>query len=663
MADLRRWYTYLVSAITVQAVVWALILLVWDILDPLFNRESVAVELAIIVVALPLFLVHWLWANRAARQDPEERASFPRQLYLYGMLATFLAPALVHAYGALRTLLYLVVGVSRVSVVRFFAAESNGAVLRMTIPAVVVLAAGWLFHWSVKREDDRQQVESEAAAILRDLYTFGFALAGLLTTAVATGLMLRWGLNQLLAGSLVLEPAREFFPAGLSQLAIGLPLWLAFWLPAQRAFAAADRQARESVVRKTYLYLATFAGAVVFISTVSALLADVLERLFRVPAGEGNLSTALALIAVSGGVWAYHAFVLRQDAAAEAEVQQQALVRRIYTYLMAGLGLAALLIGLAGILTVLFQALDEGALSTDLRRLLADFLAVLLAGLAVWLWQWTPVVRVVHAPPPAGIAEQRSFVRRFYLYLYIFAATMAILGSAIYIVSQLLMVVLGARELGGLLFDLAQAIAYAILAVALWVYHGLMLRQDQQAVAAAEVALQRRLRVAVVDAGDGTLGRAVQEQLHKKVPGAIVQPLGLTPAAMVAMNGGVVEKSPLEMLAEAEVIVGPWSIAVPAGHGGIVPADFAAAVNASPAYKILMPEPETGMSWAGVEPWKMERVVRDVATNVRALSLNEDPAGARRLAPWAIVLIVLVSLCILLNVVPSLLSLLIAGTG
>ena len=244
--------------------------------------------------------------------------------------------------------------------------------------------------------------------------------------------------------------------------------------------------------------------------------------------------------------------------------------------------------------------------------MLADFLAVLLAGLAVWLWQWTPVVRVVHAPPPAGIAEQRSFVRRFYLYLYIFAATMAILGSAIYIVSQLLMVVLGARELGGLLFDLAQAIAYAILAVALWVYHGLMLRQDQQAVAAAEVALQRRLRVAVVDAGDGTLGRAVQEQLHKKVPGAIVQPLGLTPAAMVAMNGGVVEKSPLEMLAEAEVIVGPWSIAVPAGHGGIVPADFAAAVNASPAYKILMPEPEKGMSWAGVEPWKMERVVRDV---------------------------------------------------
>lgn len=663
MADLRRWYTYLVSAITVQAVAWALILLAWDILDPVFNRESVAVELAIIVVALPLFLVHWLWAGRATRQDPEERSSFPRQLYLYGMLAAFLAPALVHAYGALRALLFLVVGVSRVSVVRFFAAWSNDAVLRMTIPAVVVLAAGWLFHWYVKRDDDRQQIEPEAATLLRHLYTFGFALAGLVTTAVATGLMLRWGLNRLLDGSLVLGPAREFFPAGLSQLAVGLPLWLAFWLPAQRAFAAAERRERESVVRKTYLYLATFAGAVVFISTVSALLADVLERLFRVPSGEGNLSTALALIAVSGGAWAYHAFVLRQDAAAEAEVQQQALVRRIYTYLMAGLGLGALLIGLAGILTVLFQALDEGAVSTELRRLLADFLAVLLAGLVVWVWQWAQAVRAVHAPPPAGIGEQRSFVRRSYLYLYIFAATMAILASAIYIVSQLLMVVLGARELGGLLFDLAQAISYAILAVALWVYHGLMLRQDQRAVTAAEVASQRSLHVTVVDAGDGTLGHALQEQLHKKVPGAIIQPLGLTPAAMALMNGGAAERPPVEALAEAEVIVGPWSIAVPAGHGGVVPADFAAAVNASPAYKILLPEPEKGVTWAGAEPWKMERIVRDVAANVRSLSLNEDPAGARRLAPWAIVLIVLVSLCILLNILPSLLSLLIEGTG
>jgi hypothetical protein len=240
---------------------------------------------------------------------------------------------------------------------------------------------------------------------------------------------------------------------------------------------------------------------------------------------------------------------------------------------------------------------------------------------------------------------------------------MAILGSAIYIVSQLLMVVLGARELGGLLFDLAQAISYAILAVALWVYHGLMLRQDQRAVAAAEVASQRSLHVTVVDAGDGTLGHALQEQLHKKVPGAIIQPLGLTPAAMALMNGGAAERPPVEALAEAEVIVGPWSIAVPAGHGGVVPADFAAAVNASPAYKILLPEPEKGVTWAGTEPWKMERIVRDVAANVRSLSLNEDPAGARRLAPWAIVLIVLVSLCILLNMVPSLLSLLIEGTG
>ena len=658
MIDVRRWYLYLVSAITVQAFAWALISFGRHLLlERPVDREMVALQLAAMIVTLPLFLVHWLWAQRLAGRDREERASFPRRLYLTGMLAAFLAPAVYNAFNGLRGLLNLLLGGPFSGEWAFGAPLTSGETALYALPALVVLAAFWAFHWVIRGRDDRRQAESDAGAVLNQLYRYAFALVGLSMAAVAVGLLLERLLAGFWPGLRVLDPVRTVLASELARLAIGLALWLPFWLPAQRRFAAGDEREQSAVVRKAYLYLVAFVGALGTIFTTAVLLADLLARLMGVSGESGGLSTALSIILVSAAMWAYHAFVLRRDAAAAPEREQQALVRRIYTYLMAGLGLAAVLIGLSGTLIQLLEGLDSGIFTTVLRESLSGFIAALLAGLPVWLWHWQQGQRESAQPAPAGPAERRAFVRRLYLYLYIFVATLMMIGSVIFIISQALMFLMDAREAAGLWYELAQAFSITLVAVAVWVYHGLTLRQDGQAITAAEAAQLKALHIAVVDAGDGALGQTLARRLQEKVPGAIIQPVGLTPAAMAVMNGGAVEKPPLEALHEAEVIVGPWSMAVPAGHGGTVTPDLATAVTSSPAQKVLFPEPEAGYTWAGVESWQVDRLAGEVVESVRALSLGETPAGSRPGA-WISALVVLAVIILLSIFLPMLAGLL-----
>ena len=100
MITVRRWYIYLVSAVSLQAVTWAIIYLLRNLLTSGSSPpvEAVAFQIAVIVIGLPIFLVHWLWAQRLAGRDPDERQSAVRRLYLYGMLALFLIPFMVNAF-------------------------------------------------------------------------------------------------------------------------------------------------------------------------------------------------------------------------------------------------------------------------------------------------------------------------------------------------------------------------------------------------------------------------------------------------------------------------------------------------------------------------------------------------------------------------------------
>jgi hypothetical protein len=663
MGKVRVWYVYLVSAITLQALTWAAINLLRSLIIPGVDAPvaAIAFQISVVVVALPLFLVHRLWAQRSAARDPEERASLARLLYLYIMMTAFLAPLINNAFGFVRALLHLVLDVAPTGFAWQTVLPPSQSVWYNLAP-MIVLGLLWFYHRRVRKGDEQAVPKTEAAAVVHQLYLYLFAAIGLGMSIVATVNLLEWLLGQIFViDRPAADAGRLFLAAEIARLVVGLPVWLISWLTAQRLFHGPDEQERESVVRKAYLYLLVFISVMGVVITATVVLSDILSRLLDLPSSGGDLRLPVALVVTFGSLWAYHAYILRHDAAEAGGEEQQALVRRIYLYLTAGIGLAAVLTGLVGDVSILIHAMGaRGGLPRDLREPLAYFTAVLLVGLPLWLINWRRIQQAVNQEGPAGQVERRSLIRRVYLYFYVFMVTMAVLGSAIYILSQVIGLILGARSSSLLLRDLGQALAYIIIAVLVWLFHGSILRRESRQAKEEDAAQLRPLRVAVVDAGDGHLGQALVEQLQQQVPSAQVQPLGLTPAAEATMNGASSEKSTDMILAEAEVIVGPWNMAVAGAAGGQISQSIAQGITSSPARKVLIPVRDEGWEWTGVERWKSENIVKEATTAVKQMAIGQEVKTSRR-SLVTIIAIVLVVLCVLLAAVPFAFSLLFSG--
>ncbi|MGA7911289.1 MAG: DUF5671 domain-containing protein, partial [Candidatus Dormiibacterota bacterium] len=87
---LRRLYLYLVSAAALGLFAFGLALLGYTVLLFLFNdpsaqssRTSLAGFSATVLVAGPVWGVHFWFAHRFAMRDPYDRASAIRRLYVY----------------------------------------------------------------------------------------------------------------------------------------------------------------------------------------------------------------------------------------------------------------------------------------------------------------------------------------------------------------------------------------------------------------------------------------------------------------------------------------------------------------------------------------------------------------------------------------------------
>ena len=88
MLTIRRLYLYLVCFISLQAAANALVTLLGGAVSWAVGADGpdaffFTLQLAVLIVAGPIFLGHWLWALALARRDPTERGAFLYHLYLY----------------------------------------------------------------------------------------------------------------------------------------------------------------------------------------------------------------------------------------------------------------------------------------------------------------------------------------------------------------------------------------------------------------------------------------------------------------------------------------------------------------------------------------------------------------------------------------------------
>ena len=582
MSNARRWYIYLVSAITLQAITWAIIALLRNLLIFGINENAVAFQVAVLIIALPVFLIHWLWAQKLTTKEKAERGATLRRIFLYGMMASLLSPFTTNLYDLIRHL-FKETNPNQSHSYRFLA---SGDTIIYHLIALIILALLWFYIQRVKNEDAKIVPEVGGSAIVRRLYVLAFSAAGLTMVIIAIIHVLRWvmmrfGGSQIYSGAIDIGLANE-----LTRIIVGLPLWLIFWRWAQRLFDGEREEERASALRKFYLYGAIFIGTMQVVVMSTAILSDIIGNLIGVPPSGGDIRVPLSIILGGGILWVYHAFVLRDDANVE-ETSRQAGVRRLYAYLVAAIGFSALIVGITGLLMVFLQVF-ELSFGESLREVLAYAISAILAGLPVWIIPWRQEEVQSTEASPQGDDTRQSIPRKIYIYFFLFIATATALSSSVYIVYRLVDTLFGGDA--PTFIQLAEAIALIIIAAGIWLYHGSILRRENKFEEASREKKMRATRVVVAGAKEG-FNEKLLLAINEEIPELDIHPLWL-PA----------EDAYLEMLDEAELIIGSANIAFSDGS-------IWTKITASSAGKLLTPAWREGWDWAGVTRWEEDELI------------------------------------------------------
>ena len=640
MTSVRRWYIFLVCAISMQSVTWASISLLRNLLVRQYTASAMALPIAIILIGLPVFLAHWVWAQSLAHLDPDEHTSPLRNLYLYGMLSGFLAPFIASAFDLVNVLFLMLFGVGGPTFA-YGPFSEHDTILR-SLAALAVLAVIWGYHqYQVKADAQVNPVKGNRATIFR-LYVLSFSGVGLTLVVLGTIHLIRYVLYRISPGVIATEIDPAVLAADLTRLIVGLLCWVPFWRQAQLLFAGSSQEEKGSALRKFYLYAAVFGGVLGTVANVTIILASLFRHFLDLPA-QGDIRQPLPIIISMVILWAAHAEILHNDTRQASEAPRQEGIRRLYLYIVAGVGLGAFLIGLGGLVSIVIRTQAGAVFSSDLRSQFVWFLSALLAGLPVWILPWRTVQRLANQRDLAANEARRSVVRKIYLYFFLFAATMTVLSGAVYIIYRLVSSSLG--ESRPTLGDLGQAIAFILIALGVWVYHGAILRRDGRLTRQLLVGQKTDLSVVLINTMEIPFGEDLTKTLQRELPGLSIDTL-------IAQEPEDREAEQLikDCLDRAGLIISPWTETVPSLAVGPL---FAAAISASPARKLLLPYSRPGWDWAGFDNPDTESLIQQAAYAARLISNGHEvrslrPMGSATILAIALGVIILAILAIIM---------------
>ncbi len=608
MMVVRRWYLFVSATIGLQGFTWSFIWLLYGVFVTSGRLiETTALQLATLIVCLPLWLGHWWWAERLAGRDREERVSAIRQLYLYGNLVAFLLPLIGSMIDLLSVSLRLLINRPPADPVAQF---WYGTIASCTLGVL------FAYHGLVARHDAARGHLVNSGAFIRRLYLFVAAGVGLLVYAGGAV-----GLIQVLGESGVSSLSR-LVDASVGMI-VGLGIWGGHWWLIQQLFVSADEEERESVLRKVYLYLVIVIASLVAVTNATILLAGLFHQALGLPVF-GQLIDGLAPVIVATLIALYHGYVLRADAALIPEAPRQAGIRRVAWYLVAAVGQLALVGGLGGLLSVLIRSVASAGIISELREPLAWFSAMLIVGVVVWGWCWRRVQQMATLSGEIGLLERSSLTRRIYLFGFLFVASLTLLIALMYILFRLISIALGQTFAGDLVADLAQAIAYSLIAGGVLATHSLALRTDTRLREAAERARQVQKRAVIF--AERELAHQIMKALQQQFP-----------QLKLAIVGQEPDTDRERQLATADVIVGAWR-----------PSDGLSQLARSPASKLLVPLADQNWMWIGVEPVTETDISRQLVQAMRQFLASAPLRPHRGLSAGVVLGVVIAILLIIL---------------
>ncbi|MEO5887371.1 MAG: DUF5671 domain-containing protein [Anaerolineales bacterium] len=547
MKSIRRLYFYLVAFISVEIVLWGLVGLLRSIIDDSVSggADALAQALALILVGVPIFLIHWLWAQRASARDEEEKTASLRAAFLYAILLGTLIPVVQNLLAFINRSF---IDAARVDTSRALLGGSQ--TLADNFIAILMNGIVAAYFWNVLRGEWATLTDKENFSEVRRLYRYIWMLYGLLMVIFGAQQILRFLFY--IPGDVLGELGREVVVNGTALLLVGTPVWVYSWRLIQDSLA--DAAEMGSSLRLGILYILALGGVITVITTAWSIVhtiillvlgEDMNFRDFMQEIG-GPVSIGIPL----GAVWAYYGYWLNRHIQAVGDVVSRAAMKRLYNYILASIGLVVSFIGVGTLFSFVIDSVTGSGtvLSDSLRRSLASSISSLIVGLPLWLMMWRPMQAEAFAEGDVGDHARRSVIRKFYLYLVLFASVIGGMATAVGLVYQLIRVVLNGDTGDGFANDLLNLVQLLFLFGVVMVYHLNVLRADGASTADTLAEKQTEYSVLIVDSGDGFVEtvRAALMKLGSNVQVTVTNPDGRPEGSFNALvlNGSLATDAP-----------------------------------------------------------------------------------------------------------------------
>ncbi len=487
-----------------------------------FTRETIAGNGGLLLVATPIFLLHWGFILR--RREPDEIQAGMRKFFLYVVAAVAVGYAAYYAFLLLQNVAQLALGVPLAQSEIWPTGWLHGLLM------VVIAASLQRYFLHIAAGDGDLGEEVGIAGTWRRLYQTAAGLAGLILTLMGSvGLvetLLRLLLNVTGVG-LSVAWWRPTLGDNIAQLLIGVLFLRYNWTFWQR-LAGANPHEAQAALRRFYLYAAVVVSALTVLLPLASLVAALLLVLFGAFKIQDvtvldTLTTALAAVPIGLVVWRWHWRYLAQEAATYGESAQGATVRRLYYYAVALTGLVVVWFGAIDLVQVVIDFATRQAVIAGQGlwvEPLASGLSRLVIAAPIWAYHWQASQRVARRDDIMGQAERASGPRKVYLYGVALAGGLIILYYLAQVAYRLLLVLLGDTSATFAGAGPAGDLARSAIAALIWTVHVLAIRRDGQMgaepVAEAPASVDIDERRAILEARINLLEielRAAREEL------------------------------------------------------------------------------------------------------------------------------------------------------
>jgi len=513
MKSIRRLYFYLVAFISVEVVLWGLILLLRSIFDDRVSSggaDNLAQALALILVGVPIFLIHWLWAQRASARE-EEKTALLRAVFLYGILLGTLVPVVQNVLAFInRSLLDVTqLDYSRAYLGGHQTLSDNFIAILMNL----IVAA---YFWSVLGNEWKTLPDKKNFSEVRRLYRYIWMLYGLLMAVIGMQQVLRFLFY--IPGDVLGNLRSETLVNGLALLLVGTPVWIYSWSIIQNSLS--DSTEMGSNLRLGILYILALGGVI----TVITVAFNIVNEVILIVLGESStfsqflrrIGEPFSVGIPLGAIWAYYGYWLNRHIQAVGDKVQQAAMKRLYNYILAFIGLVVAVVGVGTLLTFIIDMATTRSftLGNYQRSNLASSLSSLIIGIPLWLITWRPMQADAMSEKEMGDHARRSVIRKSYLYLTLFASVIGGMATAVGLVYLLLRTVLSGDVDSDFAAQLLDLIQLLVLFSVVLIYHLNALRADGASISDMLAEKQSIFSLLVVDSGDG-FADAVKAALAK----------------------------------------------------------------------------------------------------------------------------------------------------